>query len=657
MERIYLPAGRNGSDTTAARTAFAIRLAPCVACPNAIGYRKRRAKPSAIVRRTSLCATIALLAFAAACGPARANTIVRLTAKHIAFYYDRFLVEADGDVRVQTSDGFSASGDAFSMDLKLNRFLVAGHVTLHAGTQTVGGAALSDFLDFSRIYFVPVTSEPDRWTFLNGDLAHPAKGRVMPGDTFEFPQLPAQPSLTATSATIGTKSFARFGGVTTYFGGVGVPLGTYVVNFSPNQYFAQNSLTGANFDATWNLWGNNNSLSALHLRYDTQNHTYLAFEQHWVGQHEYAIFSGNPLTKPERFFNLQLYEKLGDRFQVQTFTQFMVNQGIFFPAPPYAATQTTYVNMTQAFPHSYLQLASNFTNYNLIGPASLNPANHNPVGAGSLSHPSQVQLTATSFQNRIGKLPLYEQIYFGYGFNHDSVGGQQYYLPIPISQVGLQYYGNTTYTTIWNTLAGFSLFVPALKLGNPDNPYKTYYLNAVFSKQRQWHSLPHHIDNTSTTVSISREFSRPVNSYLSYQVLNTGDYYLQGGYPPCTIQLDPTKPGYCPASLTSFRGVSTLRTLSFGTNYVPNPEFNASVVYRHHDDFPIPVPDLFPLPLNNVLGQPLYNSYLGQPPNDITGDVRFKVLPHMMLDVQRTYYFNFGNIRWSPSFIVQVLPQ
>ncbi|HKU81698.1 MAG TPA: hypothetical protein VJP76_05965 [Candidatus Tumulicola sp.] len=576
---------------------------------------------------------------------------MRLTAKHIAFYYDRFLVEADGDVRVQTSDGFSASGDAFSMDLKLNRFLVAGHVTMHAGAQTVNGAALSDFLDFNRIYFVPVTSEPDRWTFLNGDLAHPVKGRVMPGDAFAFPELPAHPSLTATSATIGTKSFARFAGVTAYFGGAGLPLGTYVVNFSPNPYFAQNSLTGANFDATWNLWGNNNSLSAVHLRYDTQNHTYLAFEQHWVGQHEYAIFSANPLTKPERFFNLQLYEKLGQRFQVQTFTQFMVNQGIFFPAPPYAVTQTSFVNMTQALPHSYLQLTSNFTNYNLLGPGSFN---NNPVGAGSLSHPSQMQLTATSFQNRIGKLPLYEQTYFGYGFNHDSVG-QLYNQPIAVP--GLQAYGGVTYTTIWNTVAGFSLFVPALKLGNPDNPYKAYYLNAVFSKQRQWNSLPHYVDNTNTTFSLSREFSRPVNAYLSYQVLNTGDYYRQGGYPPCTIQLDPTKPGYCPASLTSFRGVSTLRTLAIGTNYDPNPEFNASLVYRHHDDFPIPVPDLFPLPVNNVLGQPLYNSYLGQPPNDITGDVRFKILPHMMLDVQRTYYFNFGNIRWSPNFIVQVLPQ
>ncbi len=605
------------------------------------------------MRRFPLRVVLTLLVFAITCASARANTIVRLTADHIAFYYDSFLIEADGNVRVQTSDGFSASGDAFSMDLKLNRFLVAGHVTLNARNEQASGAALSDFLDFNRIYFVPVSSEPDRWTFVNGDLAHPIKGRTMPGDTFAFPRLPAQPSVTASSAVIGTKNYARFIGATTYLGGVGVPLGSYVVNFSPNQYFAQNSLTGANFDATWNFAGNNNSLSALHFRYDTQNYAYLAFEQHFVGQHEYAIFSANPLTKSDRFFNLAAYEKLGDRFQVQTFTQLNINQG--FPEPPLSETQTTYVTMTAALPHSYLQLASNFTNYNLLGPGSFNP--NNPVGAGNLSHPSQVQLTATSFQNRIGKLPLYEQTFVGYGFNHDSVGALQYNVPIPPSESGLQSFGGTTYTSIWNTVFGFSLFIPSVKIGNRDNPYKAYFLNAAFTKQRQWNSLPHHIDNTSTTLSLSRQFSRPVNSYVSYQVQNTGDYYLQGGYPPCTIQLDPTKPGYCPASLTAFRGVSTLRTLAVGTNYDPNPDFNASLVYRHHDDFPIPVPDLFPLPLTNVIGQPIYNSYLGQPPNDITGDVRFKILPHMLLDVQRTYYFNFGNIRWSPNFIVQVLPQ
>ncbi|MBV8372969.1 MAG: hypothetical protein JOY69_06885 [Candidatus Eremiobacteraeota bacterium] len=625
------------------------------------------------MRRILLCALVAPLLFAFAAARAQATTLVRLSADRVAFYYDTFRIEADGNVRVQTSDGFSVSGDAFSMDLKLNRFLVAGHVVLQARGQQVSGAALSDFLDFNRIYFVPVTNEPDRWTFLNGDLTNPVKGRIMPGDTFAFPEVPQDPNVLATAAVIGTKSYVRFAGARALIGGIGLPLGSYVVNFSPNQYFAQNSLTGANFDATWNFAGSNNSLSALHLRYDTFNHTYFAFEQHFVGEHEYAIFSVNPLTKQDRFFNLFLYDKLGERFQVQTFTQFNVNQNIF-SKPPYSVTQTTYVNMTEGLPHAYLQLNSNFTNYNLLGPGSFNVPGQppkNPVNAGNLSHPSQIQLTATQTQNRLGPLPLYEQIYGGYGFNHDSVGSGQYLLPIPPSQSGLQSFGGnciykqdgirvpcpTTYTTIWNTVAGFNLFTPAVKIGNSDKPYQAFFFNAAFNKQRQWNSLPHHIDNTTTTLSLSRQFARPVNSYLSYQVQNTGDYYYQGGYQPCNLQPNPTLPNYCPSNLAGFRGVSTLRTLSLGVNYVPNPEFNLSLIGQQHTDFPRPGVNVFPLPLTNVIGQPLYNNYLGQPPYNLTGDVRFKLLPHMLVDVQRTYYFNFGNIQWSPNFIVQVLPQ
>ena len=87
------------------------------------------------MRRISLCLALALMAFAFAAGAARANTMMQLSASHISFYNDQFEVEADGNVRVTTSDGFTVTGDAFSMDLKLNRFLVAGHVTLQYGNE------------------------------------------------------------------------------------------------------------------------------------------------------------------------------------------------------------------------------------------------------------------------------------------------------------------------------------------------------------------------------------------------------------------------------------------------------------------------------------------------------------------------------------------
>jgi hypothetical protein len=597
------------------------------------------------------------------------RTIIYLDASRLDFFYNRFLIEGDGNVRVRTSDGFTVTGDAFSMDLKLNRFMVAGHVTLHDASGTVKGAAISDFLDFRRIYFVPVTTQPDRWTFLDGDLAHPAKGRVMPGDAFYFPSIGEHPSITGTGAVIDTKTYVRFINAHTYFLDAGVPLGSYVVNFSSNQYFAQNTLSGASVDLTWTLAGSPNALTALHLRYDPTYKTYLSVEQHFVGDHEYAIFSVNPATRDEKWWNLALYEKLGSRFQIQSFTQYYAQQD--WLREPQAAQQTTYLSATYAFPHSYVQATSQLTNYNVLGPGSLGPG----TVAGSLDHPSQVQITATSFQNKIADLPIFEQIYEGYGFNHDTVGGLQYRQgsngipPIPVP--GLQAYGSPcadqhgaknppvyfcpVYTTIWNTVFGFNLYTPSLKLNNPANPYETYYFNASYNKQYQWNSLPHWISTASENFSINRQFSRAVNTYVGYQILNVGDHYINGGYLPC----EPVGTSFCPLSFTSFRGVSTLRTTSFGLNLVPNPDFNFSLLVRHHVDYPIPVPNLFGLPPNNILGQPLYTSYLGQAPYDATGDVRFKLLPHALLDVSRTFYWYggaHGDEFWQPSFVIQLLP-
>lgn len=610
--------------------------------------------------------------------PPAGPTLLHLKADRVEFYYDRFLVEADGHVSLTTSDGFSVTGDAFSMDLKLNRFLVAGHVTLRIRGQQVSGAAISDFLDFDRIYFVPVTTEPDRWTFVNGDLAHPLKGRVMPGDVFAFPQITGAPSLIAKGAVIGAKSYARFTGTTMDLGSAPiVPLGSFVVNFSSNPYFAQNTLTGATADLTWNVAGNENMLSAVHARYDPTNHIYASFEQHFVGQHEYAVFSINPATALTKWWNLQLFEALGSRFQIQTFTQFFATQR--WLKEPTDAGQTTYLTATYALPHSYLSLSGNQTNYNVLGPGSI----HVPITAGNLSHPSQATLTWTSFQDKLPNLPFYFQYYGSMGFNHDTVGAQNYANPYEIAVPGLQAYGSPcvinkgtpfetttqcpTYTTIWNQILGFTISVPSVKFGNPYSAYDKYYLNATFNDQRQWYSLPHHVNTQSTLVSLSRQFSRPLSAYVAYGVVNTSDLYLRGGYPACVpapVPFNPKVTPTCPLvngvyvnSFSSFLGASTLRTLNVGTVYAPSPEFNFSVLFRKHDDFPKPYPGLFGSPLTNVLGQQVQNNYLGQPPYDITPDVRFRILPHMMLDVSRTYYFNFGNQKWNPTTIVQVLPQ
>jgi hypothetical protein len=559
--------------------------------------------------------------------PAPPATVLRLRADHIAFYYDRFLVEADGHVQVQTSNGMTISGDTFSMDLRLNRFLVASHLHLRSRGGNLDGAAIADLLDFNRIYFVPVITKPDRWTYENGDFTQPLRGRQMPGDVFYFPDLSrASVSLEATSAVIEAKQFVRFAGVRAYFLHQPVPLGTYYVGFSARPELSENSLSGANFDATWNMTGNANSISALHVRYDAYNQAYLGFEQHLAGTgpHEYAVFSISPFTKYDKYWNLVMGEHIGSKFEIDTFSQLYTYQK--WLQEPSASALTTYVTMTQGFHRSSLQAFLNQTNYNLLGTTVASP-----------NHPNSGQLTWTSYNNQVLKSPFYFQTRFGYGFSHDAYG--------------LQDYNGVLYTTIWNEVVDFSVSLPNVKIGNRERPYALYYLNASVDSSRTWNSVPHHVNQQNSTFSLSRQFSKFVNSYLSYTIANTSDLYLQGGYAPSAPLLPDGTP-YTP--FESFRGAATLRTATLGTTYSASPNLLATLTFGHHDDFPAAYPGLFSVPPTNAIGQYTYPNYLGQPPWQLGTEVRARILPHLVLDVQRTYFFHFGNQIWSPTFVVQL---
>jgi hypothetical protein len=558
--------------------------------------------------------------------PSAKGTIVRLRADHIVFYYDRYLLEADGHVQLQTSNGMTISGDAFSMDLRLNRFLIAGHVHLRSLGGNIDGAAIADLLDFDRIYFVPVITKPDRWTYENGDFTHPLRGRQMPGDVFYFPDLNgAHRSLSARTATVASKEYVKFAGVRAYFLNQGAPMPSYYVYFGTGQDLAENSLSGANFDATWNFAGNANSISAVHFRYDYYNNGYASFEQHIAGNdpQEFAVFSVNPATKDDKYWNLVTGEHIGSKFEIDTFTQLYTYQK--WLTMPSASAQTTYVMMTQAFHRSYIQGFFNTTNYNMIGPQV-------PY---SLNHPNFATLTWYSYNNQVAKLPVYLQTRVGMGYNHDAYG--------------LQDYGNTLYTTIWNQLVGLTTSLANVKIGDHNNQYKLFNLNASMDWERQWYTVPHHINAQNTTISLSRQWSRFINSYASENILNTSDLYLVGGYQPSAPLLDGTP--YTP--FESFRGAATLRTLTFSTTYSASPNLVTTLAFTHHQDFPAAFPGLFSPPPLNAIGQYTYTNYLGQPPWQLYGELRARLLPHLTVDLQRTYFFHFGNQVWSPTFVVQ----
>jgi len=99
-----------------------------------------------------------------------------------------------------------------------------------------------------------------------------------------------------------------------------------------------------------------------------------------------------------------------------------------------------------------------------------------------------------------------------------------------------------------------------------------------------------------------------------------------------------------------FRGFGTVR--SFIQQLVFNPShsvtFNATL--RENDDFPRPLPG----PLQLVGDGNNFVNY-GQTPYEADLDLRFRFTQVLVLDISRSYYFNFAGFEgWTPQFSFQI---
>ncbi len=108
--------------------------------------------------RVLIALTVALFASASALAAAAPTTSLDITAKSVDFFSNRYVVTADGDVRVRLSDGTLVTGQTFTMDLKLNRFLIAGDVRLDGPAIHAAGAAFAGYPDLDRSYFLPAAA-------------------------------------------------------------------------------------------------------------------------------------------------------------------------------------------------------------------------------------------------------------------------------------------------------------------------------------------------------------------------------------------------------------------------------------------------------------------------------------------------------------------
>jgi hypothetical protein len=554
---------------------------------------------------------------------AESTRTIELHARRVDFYSERFVLTADGDVRAQLSDGTVVRGDTFSMDLKLNRFLIAGNVRVDGPHVHAVGAAFAGFPDLDRDYFLTTGPVPDRWTWFGLDFSDPHKGRQQPGDAFFFSDVSGRPYIVADAATIFLKNNVEFPvGSRILVEGVYTPTPGYVVNYSSNPNFYQNAFQGAVFDIAEPFHGAADAISALHLRYDQQRGFYTAFDQHFVHNLDYAVLSVDPLTQNQRQYNAILYKRLSPALEVHVFFQLSdLSRGLSLPD-----ADSAFTNFTLNTKVGRYAVGLNADQYN---DSLLNVAS-NPDFVPE--HPFNMTLNVQSYEDefrlfRYIGVPVKFQYRGGYGYNNDSYG-------LPTVQ-GYSFQG-ALYPSIWEKYLGLTVYSAPVHIA------KLTTISAKADRLEQWYSLPHHVVTTDVSETIART---PLKTklpafLLTYDVLNIGDFYgaQQSVAYPAEPDVIVNQYGTF-TGLAAFDGFATSRSLSGSMVYTPTPYFALNLTLQHFDVTPAPIP-----------------GYGGQPPLQLGIDMRVRVDPHLLVDLSRSYYFNFGSDLWSPEFGIQFSP-
>ncbi|HEY5096334.1 MAG TPA: hypothetical protein VII69_14575 [Candidatus Eremiobacteraceae bacterium] len=552
---------------------------------------------------------------------------ITIAADRVMYFSNEATIQARGHVRATLPDGASLTADAFSMDLSLERIVAAGHLTIHTSAGDFSGAAIADFLPFRRLYFVPLVPGADRWTFLNGDYAHPEKGREMPGDAFFLADFGAtRPFIVAKRAIIDPTTFARFAPASFgLFNGTirTPPLPPFVENFSEDPNFGVNALSGATYDIPYGFAGSATTLDAVHLRYDQTLNTYASFEHHLVAPSgAYAVFSLNPATQLNKQWNLLGYAPLGAKAALELTTQlFTFQSGL---SQPLSSNGFADVKVLRALHHSSLTFELTPQYGNLLAPTPRGFYG-NSSHTYAQNHPMTFGASWSSFDEPLWKSGLSFRVQSGFGYDHDYFG------------IGVLHP-----QTVTTKFVGASLETPVYP-----GPFKSG-LTAVYQIQRTWLSFPNVVDRDTLAVTDSRRFNRSLILLASgvFDSISTHDLAATFSAPNATTGLTPSPQSNNGIANVGGVGIypqflgATNRAFGLTAEFQPNNAFQMSMSLQQNNYSPLQTP-----------------THFGPPRYQFSGDVRFKISKTTSLDIARAYFFNWGGLGWTPRFSLQVTPQ
>ena len=404
------------------------------------------------------------------------------------------------------------------------------------------------------------------------------------------------------------------------------------MNYSANSNFYQNAFAGAIFDIGIPYHGSEDALSQFHLRYDQYNGGYLSFDQHFVHNQDYAVFSVNPITQEERQFIAILYKRLSPAVEAREFSQlFDDSLGL---SQPVGASMYTNFTLNAKVGRYAVGLNMDQSNNDLLAGAVP------PIQA---AHPFDAMINVQSFEDefrlfRYVGVPVKFQYRFGYGWNYNSYGLATLgagAAGTPTDPTPL--FGGVPYPEIFQKYLGFTAFTSSVRLA------KQLTISAKADKLEQFYSLPHHVVTTDVSTTLAKTpLSNKLPAFLlSYDILNIGDYFgaqqLDAYVPAADTEFSPYIGNV--SGLAAFRGFATARTLSGSMVYTPTPFFALNLRMQYVNQDPRAVPGLG-----------------GASPYQFNIDARARLSRNVQVDVSRQYFFNWANETWAPQYTVQFSP-
>lgn len=237
---------------------------------------------------------------------------VSVSAQSVGFYAGHVVLDARGEADL--NDGVvRVQADRIIVDLRANRYVAAGHVTVTGLNIERGDALGVDLATHEGVLLA--AGAPSPRLFLHGAVPSESAPATPPQEPLALPDTGfEQPYAVAKRAVAHLDADVRLAGARIIVpGGQSVPLPSYVFTFSSDPGYVVTNINTSGEDIPIYYGSTPNSIQGVHFSYSPQIKLAIGLDDHIVfGNRAYDLLSFAPLIGPNKVFNFTWQEHIND---------------------------------------------------------------------------------------------------------------------------------------------------------------------------------------------------------------------------------------------------------------------------------------------------------------------------------------------------------